>query len=280
MLRQTKDLLDLAIGATDGAIGDVKDLYFDDEAWAIRYLVVDTGSWLFSRKVLISPIAAGKPDWAARRLPVSLTREQVRNSPDIDTDMPVTRQHETDYLDYYSYPYYWGDMDLWGSGGYPYMLLPGYADDGAAVAPARAEAERVQARTEERERDNDPHLRSRKAVIGYRIEAADGEIGHVQDLLVNEESWAIRYLVVSTGKGWFGHDVLLAPQWIKHVSWAEQTVMVELTREAFKDAPRYDPAVPFSRDMEIAIFQHYGRAGYWTDEAHPPKNDASSRTDA
>ena len=110
MLRPAKDLQDLAIvpsdGAVDDAIGDVKDLYFDDEAWTIRYLVVDTGSWLSSRKVLVSPIAAGKPDWTAKLLPVSLTREQVKNAPDIDTDSPVTRQHETDYLDYYSYPSY------------------------------------------------------------------------------------------------------------------------------------------------------------------------------
>ena len=139
MLRQSKDLQDLAVVATDGAIGDVKDFFFDDEAWAIRYLVIDAGSWISSRKVLISPIAAGKPDWASKVLPVSLTREQVKNSPDIDTEMPVTRQHETDYLDYYSYPYYWGGMGLWGSGGYPHMLLPGYAGYGSATA-ARAES--------------------------------------------------------------------------------------------------------------------------------------------
>ncbi len=279
MLRQTTDLLDLAIGATDGAIGDVKDLYFDDEAWAIRYLVVDAGSWLSSRKVLISPIAAGKPDWAAKLLPVSLTREQVKNSPDIDTDMPVTRQHETDYLDYYSYPYYWGGMGLWGRSGNPYMLVPGDAGYGPATA-ARAEADSAQARTEARERDNDPHLRSCKAVVGYHIEAIDGEIGHVQGMLVDEESWAIRYLVVSTSNWWLGHNVLVAPQWIKRVSWAEQTVAVGLTRDALKQAPWYDAAKPLGRDMEIAVYKHYGRAGYWpaaapsSDRAAPPSVDA------
>lgn len=278
MLRQSKDLLDLAIGATDGAIGDVKDLYFDDEAWVIRYLVVDAGSWLSSRKVLISPIAAGKPDWANRLLPVSLTQEQVRRSPDIDTDMPVTRQHETDHLDHYSYPYYWGGFGLWGTGGYPNMLLPGYAGFGSAEA-ARAEADAAQARNEERlreqeqERENengnrhetaaDPHLRSCNAVVGYDIEAADGEIGHVEGLLVDEESWAVRYLVISTRNWGFGHDVLVAPQWIKRVSWAERSVAVELTRDALKQAPWYDPALPFSREMEIAVYKHYGRAGYW-----------------
>ncbi len=279
MLHHIKDLHDLAIGASDGAndsaIGDVKDLYFDDEAWAIRYLVVETGSWLSSRKVLISPIAAGKPDWASKRLPVSLTREQVRDSPAIDTDMPVTRQHETEYLDYYTYPYYWGGVGLWGSGGYPYMLMPGYAGYGSAAA-TRAEADSAQARVEARQRDNDPHLRSCKAVVGYHIEASDGEIGHVQGMLVDEESWAIRYLVVSTSNWWLGHDVLVAPQWITGVHWAEQTVSVDLTRDALQQAPRYDPALPLAREMELAVHKHYGRPAYWPDT--PAQADGAART--
>ncbi|MBC7706365.1 MAG: PRC-barrel domain-containing protein [Rhodoferax sp.] len=279
MIRQMKDMLDLAVGATDGTIGDVKDLFFDDGAWVVRYLVVDAGSWLSSRKVLITPIAAGKADWVAKRLPVSLTREQIKNSPDIDTDMPVTRQHETDYLDHYSYPYYWGGMGLWGRGAYPAMLLPGYAGFGSATA-IREEADAAQARTEARQREQDPHLRSCKAVVGYHIHASDGEIGHVQGLLVDEESWAIRYIVVSTSNWWLGHDVLVAPQWIKHVSWTEQTVAVDLTRDALKQAPSYDPTLPVAREMEIAVFQHHGRKGYWADEARQPERGALERTDA
>ena len=267
MLRPSNDLQELAVvdraDSTHDAIGDVKDLYFDDDAWVIRYLVVETGSWLFSRKVLISPIAAGKPDWTAKRLPVSLTREQIKNSPDIDTDMPVTRQHETDYLDYYSYPYYWGGTGLlWGRSGTPMVLPPGDAGYGSAPA-AHAEADAAQARTEARQSHQDPHLRSCKAVVGYAIEASDGEIGHVQGLLVDEDSWAIRYLVVSTGNWWKGHEVLVAPQWIQRVSWAERSVTVDLTREALKQAPWYDPASPVSREMEVAVFKHHGRAGYW-----------------
>jgi len=250
MLLQTKDLQDLAIGATDGKIGDVKDIYFDDKAWVIRYLVVDTGSWLSSRKVLISPIATGQPDWSTKLLPVSLTREQVKNSPDIDTDMPVTRQHEANYHDYYIYPYYWGDVGLWGLGGYANVQMP---DDNSSA----------QTRTEAHQSDSDPHLRSCKAVVGYSIEASDGEIGHVHGMLVDDESWSIRYLVVNTSNWWFGHDVLVAPQWIKRVSWAQRCVAVDLTLDALKQAPKYDPALPLSREMEIAVFTHYGRAGYW-----------------
>lgn len=183
MLHQTEDLQDFAIVATDGAIGDAKGFYFDDEAWAIRYFVVDAGSWLSSRMVMISPI---------------------------DSDMPVTRQHETDHLDYYSYPYYRGGMGLWGSGGYPTMLMPGYAGYGSATA-TRAEADGAQARTEACQRGDDPHLRSCKAVAGDHIEANGGEIGHVHSLLADEESWAIRSLVVSTSHWRLGHDELVAP---------------------------------------------------------------------
>lgn len=263
MLCPSDDLLKLAISASDGVIGEVKDLYFDDKAWAVRYLVVETGSWLLSRKVLISPIAAARPDWPTKLLPVSLTREQVKHSPDIDTDMPVTRQHETDYFDYYSYPYYWGGMGLWGGGGFPGMLPPGHYGSAPGI---RAEADRDPSRSETSQPDQDPHLRSCKAVVGYVLEAIDGEIGHVQGMLIDEDSWAIRYLMVRTGNWWLGNDVLVAPQWIKRVSWADQAVAVDLTRVALKNAPWYDPAVPLTREMEIAVFEHYGREGYWSGE--------------
>lgn len=279
MLRQSQDLQNLAIVATDGAIGDVKDLYFDDETWTVRYLVVDAGTWLSSRKVLMSPISVGKPDWAAKELPVSLTREQVKNSPNIDTEMPVTQQHETDYLDYYSYPYYWGGTGLWGNAGHPNMLLPGYGGFGSATA-IREETDYAQARAEARQHDQNPDLRSCKAVAGYHIEASDGEIGHVQGMLIDEESWAIRYLVVSTSNWWLGHDVLVAPQWIESVNWADKTVSVDLTRDALKEAPSYDPAEPLSREMEIGVYRHYGRVGYWPDEAHRPESAAPNQTDA
>ncbi len=280
MLRHTNDLQDLAIGATDGTIGDVKDLYFDDERWAIRYLVVDAGSWLSSRMVLISPMAAGKPDWEAKLLPVSLTREQVKNSPDIDTDMPITRQHESDYFDYYRYPYYWGGTGLWGRSGYPAMQMPGDIGEGS-TATSRADADNAeQARIEARQRDQDPHLRSCKAVVGYHIEASDGEIGHVQGLLVDEDSWAIRYFVVKTSNWWLGHDVLVAPQWIKRMSWAQRIVTLDLTRDDLKEAPHYAPALPLTREMEIAVYEHYGRTGYWPGAAPPSDSAVASRANA
>lgn len=259
MMHQAKDLSDLTIVASDGSsIGAVTDLYFDDQAWTIRYLVVDVGSWLARRKVLISPLAAGEPDWAAKVLPVALTRKQIRNSPDIDTNKPVTRQHESDYFAYYNYPYYWGGMGLMGAGLYPPMLLV----DGTS-GEGRAEADQANSGNASRAGDHDHHLRSTKAVRGYHIDAIDGEIGHVADLLVDEANWSIRYLVVSTGNWWLGHDVLLTPPWIKSVSWEKQSMAVDVTRDALKRAPCYDRASPLTRDLEVAVHQHYGRPAYW-----------------
>jgi hypothetical protein len=267
MLRSMKDLEDYAIRATDGTIGHVKDLYFDDQAWVVRYLIVDTGTWLSSRKVLISPIAIGHPNWTEKILPVSITKEQVKNSPDIDTEKPVSRQHEIRYFGYYGYPNYWGGAGLWGGGIYPNMMMPGNAGFVSTAHPVQSEAEKAYARNEAaRHQDDDPHLRSCKAVVSYHIQATDGDIGHVQGLLVDEETWAIRYIIVDTSNWWLGHQVLIAPQWIQDVSWSDATVSVNLTRQAVKDAPPYDSAAQLDRKQETDIYKHYGRAGYWVDE--------------
>lgn len=189
MLRSMKDLQDYVIRATDGIIGHVRDFYFDDEAWVVRYLVVDTGTWLSNRKVLISPIAIGHPNWMERELPVSITKKQVKNSPDIDTQKPVSRQHEMRYLGYYGYPYYWGGAGLWGAGLYPNMMMPGYAGFVPAPNAEQPEAENAYARADAtRHQNDDPHLRDCKAVMKYHIEATDGDIGHIQGLLVEEET--------------------------------------------------------------------------------------------
>jgi hypothetical protein len=268
MLRNLNDLEGFGIRATDGLIGNVKDFFFDDETWVVRYLVVEAGSWLSSRKVLISPIAIGQPNWTDKVLPVSITREQVKNSPDIDTDKPVSRQHEMEYFGYYGYyPYYWAGEGLWGGGVYPGTMLmdAGYAGSGADYGTAQAEQARV-AREADQHGNDDPHLRSGNAVIKYHIKASDGGIGHVQGLLLDDETWAVRYLVVDTSNWWLGHQVLIAPKWIQHMSWSERTVSVNLTRQSVKDAPPYHSAATLDRDGEISLHKHYERAGYWADE--------------
>ena len=265
MLRSAKDLNDYKISATDGEVGHVKDLYFDDDAWAIRYFVVDTGTWLSSRKVLISPISVHHPNWSGQTLPVSITKAQVKNSPAFDADKPVSRQNEEQYLGYYGYPYYWGGGGMWGEGLYPYAMVPGYAGYGVDRAERDREMEAYVREDRARHRNDDPHLRSCNAVTGYHIHATDGDIGHVSGFLVDDETWAIRYLIIDTSNWWMGHKVLVAPAWIKGVQWFDEKVSVDLSRDSIKTAPVYDPALDWSRDQERGLYRHYGRSGYWAD---------------
>jgi sporulation protein YlmC with PRC-barrel domain len=268
MLRTLKALQGYAIRATDGDLGHVKDIYFDDQQWVVRYLIVETGSWLTSRKVLISPFAIGHPDWTGKVLPIAITKEQVKNSPNIDTDRPVSRQHEMKYLGYYGYPNYWGGIGAWGNALTPSMMLMNGSYGGLHPEENGAPANRDSARIEVgREQDGDPHLRSCKAVMNYQIEVSDGGIGHVEDLLIDEETWAIRYMIVYTNNWWFGHHVLVAPQWIQEVRWFDHTVAIDATRQNLKDAPPYDAALPLSRNQEAELYRLHGRAGYWTSEA-------------
>ena len=262
MLRHLKDLHGYALRATDGDIGTVKDFYFDDERWVVRYLVVETGSWLASRKVLVAPQALGTPDHDAQVLPVSITREQVRNSPDIDTDKPVSRQHEIDYLGYYGYPAYWDSVGVWGTGSLPGMLAPEIGMAPSGVGGLEAE-QALAAERAARHRHDDPHLRSCKDVTGYHIKAQDGEIGHVQGWIVDEQSWALRYLVIDTSNWWIGHKVLVAPPWIREVSWSDRVVVTDMTREAIRHAPEWDAASPPDRAHEVDVHRHYDRPGYW-----------------
>jgi len=267
MFRSIKDLEGYAVGATDGPIGHVKDFYFDDQAWVVRYLVVDTGAWLASRKVLISPIAVGRPDWTERLLHVSITKEQVKNSPDIDTERPVSRQHEIQYSAYYGYPYYWGGAGFWGGGMYPNLMMPGYGGFGSPHG-IRSEEQNAYARAESaRSQSEDPHLRSCRAVMKYHVHASDGDLGHVEGMLVDDETWAIRYLIVNTSNWWLGHQVLIAPQWIDDVSWFDSKVSAKMTRKAIKDAPAYDPAASLDRSQEARLYEHYGHAAYWAEDA-------------
>jgi hypothetical protein len=253
MLRTVSDLKKYHILGTDSPIpiGHVTDLYFDDESWVMRYLVVETGSWLSSRKVLIASEAIVQADWSEKILRVSITQAQVRGSPDIDTQKPVSRQHERDYLSYYGYPYYWERAGLWGGG--PYPELEGR---GSAVLPHDRPSHAAV--------DGDVHLRSADAVKGYHVHATDGDIGYAEGLLIDEEAWAIRFVFVNASGWWLGHTTLLAPEWIERVSWKDLAFYVDLTREQVRAAPTYDASSELTREQEIGVYSHYGRHGYWT----------------
>ena len=275
MLRNTKDLVGSDVEGVDGSIGKVADLYFDDHTWTVRWLVVKTGDWLAGRRdILISPISISADSGRGRLFQTSLSRAQVRGSPDVDTCKPVSRQHEVEQYGYYGYPYYWGGSGLWGEGMQPVMMLSAYSgrvsDDVAKRQQAFVDAQAAF----HRERGDDPHLRSCNAVLGYHLHAADGELGHVAGFLIDEETWALRYLIVNTSDWWIGHDVLVAPSWIDNISWLEATVSVGVSRRAVKDAPPYKADSLPTRRQEAALHEHHARPGYWTD-ADPLETDIS-----
>jgi hypothetical protein len=256
MLLDIKTLEGRGIGATDGAIGKVDDFYFDDESWVIRYVVVDTSKWLGGREVLISPYSIDRMDRLAETLPVTVTKDQVRNSPSIDSDKPVSRQYERGYLGYYGYPYYWGGIGLWGDQSYPGTRLTGTPQiDGIYQGYLKAPSEGTA--------HGDSHLRSCEAVKGYHLHAKDGDIGHVEGFLIDDSTWSVRYVIVNTSNWWLGHQVLVSPEWIRDVNWSESLVTVDLDRISIKNSPNYDSALVPLRSSEDALYRHYGRHGYW-----------------
>lgn len=247
MQRNVKNLVGHNIQATDGELGKVHEFYFDDATWTIRYLVVETGNWLSNRKVLLAPASLGKPDWESQRLLVNLTMEQVRNSPVSDTDKPVSRQHEIELAQHYAWPTYW-------SGGMSVGSMPGMTPS-VPVLDKSVPGHNVSAP----EWQDDLHLRSTRHVTGYHIQATDGEIGHVEDFIIDDAIWAILYLVVDTRNWLPGKNVLLVPRWLKEVNWDTSKVFVDLTRESVKNCPAYDPSQPINKEYEGKISDYYGR---------------------
>lgn len=248
MLRKAKTLKGYKLDSLDGELGKVKEFYFDDQHWAVRYLIADTGKWLLERQVLISPYALARVTESDRLIAVNLTKKQIEDSPTLDSDRPVSRQFEETYYGYYGWPVYWQGMNMWGS--YPYIPR-----DPMPMRPSGPS-----------EQSWDPHLRSTHDVDGHHLQATDGEMGHVEDFVIDDETWAIRYLIIDTQNWWPGKKILIAPKWIDRISWDESKVFVNMTRALVKASPEYTEASMLSRDYEAKLHQHYSRDGYWTDE--------------
>jgi sporulation protein YlmC with PRC-barrel domain len=256
MLREVSTLKGLTVSATDGEIGSVYDVYFDAKHWTVRYFVVDTGSWLAGRRVLVSPMSLRVAGVVEDRLNVRLSKTQVEQAPSWDTEKPVSRQHEIAYAQYYDHPYYWTGPARWGGGWDPLL--------GAAPLP-RVDPVEEEIRARERE-SADPNLHSARDVMGYYVQAADDDVGHVEDFLVDPETWAIRYIVVDTRNWLPGRKVVLSPAWIQSVNWNDSRVHVDLSRREVETAPAYDPRAPLGRPLEARLHEHYRRPTYWDEE--------------
>lgn len=249
MLLSTKAVIGCSLENGEGSVGTAHDLFFNDESWVVRYLVVSTGRWLSGRHVLLPPTVVEQRDWPNRRLWVPLTQQQMGDSPEVDTEKSVSRQKELELDRYPAWP-------AWTPVG---GIVPPIARAAASVAALSQEAEDI---------EGDSHLRSVSEVTGYHIEAADGSVGHVEELIMDDEGelhgpWEIRYLVVDTRNWLPGRKVLVAPCWAESISWDERKVRVDLNRQQIKDAPQYDPDVPINRRFEEILFDYYGRPRYW-----------------
>jgi hypothetical protein len=253
MLRSVKNLERCAVHATDGDIGHVADILLDDGRWVVRYLVVKAGGFFGGRKVLISPISFREVDWPARRFHLALTREKVKQSPSIDTDLPVSRQLERDYYRYYAYPYYWVSSGIWGAGAHPNSR----AVDGWSTEPEPEP---------DHEAPQEAQLRSARELTGYQIHGDDGTLGELADFLVDDETWEVRYLVLDTSTWWTeGKQALVSPRWATSVSWGNREVRVDLTRQSLQTSPAWNGDPAMTRDFEAKLHRHHRRPAYWDD---------------
>jgi PRC-barrel domain len=250
MLWDASSIHGYAVEASDGRLGTVSDLLFEDFDWTVKWLVVDTGNWLSGRKVLLPLSALGRPDAASRQFPVKLTMRQVRDSPDINTDMAVSRQMETDVYNYYGWSPYW-------SGG-PFPTSNAKATP--LVAPLSSSGPRPgdPGGADTQPKPGDPHLRSAAAVTGHHIHALDGEIGHAADFLVDDAGWIIRYIIVDTKNWWPGEKVLVSPRSVREINWADKKIHLDVKRQMVKGAPPYNPAVTVDGAYDEKFLTYYG----------------------
>lgn len=254
MLIRVRTLRHYKIHALDGEIGHLDQLYFDDQSWTVSYVVVDLGSWLSGRQVLISPTAILEVDPIHKLINLRLTKEQIEKSDDISKHKTVVRQHPIDYSIYFGWPLS------------PGLLVPnltGVYSTGGNVTKDSGPDRSVNSQSGE---EDDPHLRSTDVVGAYHIMARNGEIGHVEDFMVDDQTWTIRYAVVDTKNWWPGKKVLLATEWVLWISWAESNTYVSPPRELIANAPEFDPTQPLTRDYEQKLYAHYQRSPYWERE--------------
>jgi hypothetical protein len=258
MLKSLEKLHGSTVSAADGEVGTVARLLVDVHQWVVRYIVVNTGNWLAGHEVLISPWSIAPGTKASEDLTLSLTRDQVQNSPPYDATQALTREHEHALLGYYGYPLYWAGPMLWGP-------VPAAAAGAPPdILSARAEGVDPTGGTATALADGDVSgLADSQEIFGTHLHARDGDIGHVDDFLAEADTWRIRYLVVDTNNWWIGKHVLIAPDWIEKFDWPDHKLHVIVDRESIQAAPEYDGSEALTRDDEVALYRHYRRGPYW-----------------
>lgn len=288
MLRKATEIMGYNISATDGEIGHVEDFYIDiddhriedphgnrqrDHGWNVRYMVVDTGFWIFGRKVLIAPEALGTPNWDHNIMPVDMTKEEIENSPEIPEGQPISRAYETELRGYYGWPIYWG-APVASPTTAPATMSP---TTGRSFSHDAHMATNIETRsqlgpgqepvpqevTEALNSADRPPIQSLDSFRNFNIEAEDGSIGRVDDVFIDDADWKVRYLLIDTGQWLPGRKVLISPDWVEMVDLHDSKVHVKMTKEQIENSPEYDPSGPLGRDYEGALYNYYHHRTYW-----------------
>jgi hypothetical protein len=234
MLRNLKEIMSYVLVTKDGKLDGCSDFLFDDRDWVVRYVVADTRRWLPGRKVLISPMALERPDWQTRHTPVKLTKAEIEASPDLAHDAPVSKTYEKRWHEHYKYSPYWSGARM-----------------GSRLMRNLVERE-VDA-------DCDEHLRSAVEVSDYHVRAREGQTGYVEDFVVDDETWEIRFIVVSTRRWLHGRNVLVEPASVDVIRWANRMLAVGMTRDELLERPAFDPNMPVNRETETRVYDYRGR---------------------
>jgi hypothetical protein len=226
MLRDFNKIKNCVVQGTDGIIGTVADVYFNDQTWKIHYMAANTGNWLEGRHVLVSTESLMQPKIEKGSFPALVNRVQVEGAPQFEIDEPFSWQKECEICAYYRWTTYYpmDEKEL--------TVFPGI-------------------------------LTSANGLKDFSLLATDGEIGKVINFIVDDANWTVRYLIVDTAKWLAGKTVLISPMWNKSINWADRMMIVDLSQEQIEQSPEYDPLAPIERIYEINLYKHYGKPHYW-----------------
>ncbi|MBD3403395.1 hypothetical protein GF420_10905 [candidate division GN15 bacterium] len=249
MLHDITTINHLRVEDSEGEAGSVADLLIDDGSWTVRYVVIDIGSWLTGRKILVPPVVVGKPDWSRSFLPMSVSRERIEQSPEIDLDQPVSRQQEERLHAHFAWQPYWAGEPSRGEFQTEMPLAEDTGDDHQDESVPMGDPA------------GDPDLRSYQEMVGYRVQANDGPVGGVSGIIMDDETWTIRYVIVDADEIAPGRKLLLAVDWIDRVSWDQASLYVDMRQETIKESPAYDPSVPVNEPYEEALHAYYQQGG-------------------
>ncbi|MFT5208080.1 MAG: hypothetical protein ACI9CF_001848 [Candidatus Omnitrophota bacterium] len=245
MLRSVKGLIHYKIQGIDAHIGHIVDLLVDDNSWVLRYLVDDTGHFFPGRKILISPKSIGEIDSATKTTHVKLDKKQVHNSPAAESHKPVSLQKQDEIAQYFGWPL----ATEWALAG------------GGVHHPTHAEEikswEQIAQKVGE---EKESHLRSVTEVFGYAVEALDGRAGRLEDLIIDDASWNIQYLVVDIGSTeHHKHLVMISPDWVENVDWNEALIHFHESKLKIDQSPAFDATAPVNELYEQKLYDYYGK---------------------